>query len=370
MNTITVTNVSRVLIVDDEPSARQTMEMLLLREGYDMHFAANGPEALAALNDFPPDVILLDVMMPGMDGFEVCQTLKTDPNWQHVPIILVTALDSKRDLARGLDAGADDFLHKPYNSMELRARVRSMLRIKKRHDDLQEALQLREDLSNMIVHDIRNPLSSILIYCDLLEEHVSSAVGSDQLRTVRNESQRLSTFLTDMLMMAKMEHGQLVLSPSTVDMNELVRAAMNGYKHIAALKGLEMVLDLPDESRSLSLDVNLWRRVLDNLLSNAVKFSPSNGRIHIKMSYVQSNNSVAENLNDYLCISVTDEGPGIPEEHQNTIFDKFKIVASRRRDIAQVGLGLAFCKMVVDAHDGRIFVEPNEPRGSTFVIQL
>lgn len=358
---------ANILVVDDEPSARKTIEMLLLREGYVMHFAANGPEALGHIEQNQPDVILLDVMMPGMDGFEVCQIIKDSPSLQHIPIILVTALDSKKDLARGLDAGADDFLHKPYNSMELRARVRSMLRIKRRHDALQEALRLREDLSNMIVHDIRSPLSSILIYSDLLENFVPNEMGHDYLQTIRNETNRLSAFLTDMLMMAKMEHGKLVLMPSIVDINALVRAAVEGFRSVAGLKNLELQVDLPDATGHVSLDKNLWRRVLDNLLSNAVKFSPPNGRITIQVAYPRQNGNEPA---PQICICVLDEGPGIPIEHQDTIFDKFKIVATGRRDIAQVGLGLAFCKMVVDAHNGRVYVEPNQPKGSVFTVEM
>ena len=362
---------AQILIVDDEPSARKTIEMLLLREGYEMYFAANGPEALGKIELNPPDVILLDVMMPGMDGFEVCRVVKESPTWQHIPIILVTALDSKRDLARGLDAGADDFLHKPYNSMELRARVRSMLRIKRRHDDLEAALRLREDLSNMIVHDIRNPLSSILIYCDLLENFVPQVMGHEYVATIRNETNRLSAFLTDMLMMAKMEHGKLVLMPSLVDMNKLVNAAVDGYRSMAKLKHIELQVELPDVTAMVSLDKNLWRRVLDNLLSNAVKFSPPNGRIRIQATYPYHNSDDHQSEPRLqLRICVFDEGPGIPVEHEQTIFDKFKIVATGRRDIAQVGLGLTFCKMVVDAHNGRIYVKPNVPRGSVFTIEL
>lgn len=359
---------NRLLIVDDEPSARQTMEMLLLREGYEMVFAANGPEALERLEEKPPDAILLDVMMPGMDGFEVCRYLKTNPLYQHIPIILVTALDSKHDLARGLDAGADDFLHKPFNSLELRARVRSMLRIKQRHDALQQALRLREDLSNMIVHDIRSPLSSIIVYCDLLQESVSSELGLTYLETIRTEADRLSAFLTDMLMMAKMEYGRLVLSPAPVDVNRLIQDAVDGYAPMARLKRLKLQLDMPDETHYLSLDKNLWRRVVDNLLSNAVKFSPANGRIMVTIAYPRRDSALPDA--PALRVQVIDEGPGIPEEHQQTIFDKFKIVASGRRDIAQVGLGLAFCKMVVDAHDGRIYVKSNQPRGSVFTVEL
>ena len=145
-----------ILIVDDEPSARDTLEALLFSEGYHLAFAASGQEALDRLDELTPDVILLDVMMPKMDGFEVCQLLKSDKQWRHVPIILVTALDNKQDLARGLDAGADDFVSKPANALELRARVRSMLRIKEQHDlleaqrrELQTALHLREELARV-----------------------------------------------------------------------------------------------------------------------------------------------------------------------------------------------------------------------------
>lgn len=344
------------------------MEMLLLREGYELSFAADGYEALSHLDEESADVILLDVMMPGMDGFELCERLRRNPKWQHVPIILVTALDSKQDLARGLDAGADDFLHKPYNGLELRARVRSMLRIKQRHDELATALKLRDDLSSMIVHDIRSPLSSILIYCDLLEAEIGQE--SNALQTIRTEAGRLSGFLTDMLMMAKMEHGRLILSRSKVDLNELATAVCNSFKQLARLKEIHLVLQLPEEVRTIMVDASLWRRVLDNLLSNAVKFSPTGGTVTLRVEYPESDSEVTAVSTNQTRIQVIDEGPGIPAEHRETIFDKFEIIAAKRRDVTQVGLGLAFCKMVVVAHDGRIFMQPNQPRGSIFTVEL
>jgi signal transduction histidine kinase len=357
----------QILIVDDESYARQTIEMLLLKESYELFFAEDAHEALAQLDDELPDVILSDVMMPNMDGFELCQRIKRNPKWNHVPIILVTALDSKQDLARGLEAGADDFLHKPINGLELRARVRSMLRIKQRHDDLQAALQMRQDLANMIVHDIRSPLSTILIYCDLLESELDGNVQT--LDTIRGEANRLSSFLTDMLMMAKMEHGRLMLSQSPVDINELSVAVKNSYEPMAQLKEINFHLDLPEESNKLSLDANLWRRVLDNLVSNAIKFSPTGGNITLKVRYEDGGPSQNGNV-PHLNLQVMDEGPGIAAEHYETIFDKFKIVATGRRDVKQVGLGLAFCKMVVEAHNGRISVSANKPRGSIFTVEL
>ncbi len=352
----------QILIVDDEPYARQTIEMLLMKESYELFLVEDAHAALAQLDDEIPDVILSDVMMPNMDGFELCQRIKRNPKWSHVPIILVTALDSKQDLARGLEAGADDFLHKPINGLELRARVRSMLRIKLRHDDLQAALQMRQDLANMIVHDIRSPLSTILIYCDLLEADLGGDIPT--LETIRSEANRLSSFLTDMLMMAKMEHGRLLLNQSSVDINQLATAARDSYEPMAQLKEIDLKLDLPQESNKMSLDANLWRRVLDNLLSNAVKFSPTGGNVTLKVRY--GSNGSTPHLN----LQVLDEGPGIAKEHYETIFDKFKIVASGRRDVKQVGLGLAFCKMVVEAHNGRISVDANKPRGSIFTVEL
>lgn len=361
---------AQILIVDDEPSARQTAEMLLLREGHALHFAEDAYEALAHLDDedeILPDVILLDVMMPGMDGFELCKRLKRNEKWSHIPIILITALDSKQDLARGLDAGADDFLHKPYHGLELRARVRSMLRIKARHDDLQTMLKLRQDLANMIVHDIRSPLSSILIHCDLLEEYIPE--GVDNLSMIRGESVRLSGFLTDMLMLAKMEHGRLVLVRSHVNINEMAVAVYDSYSPIAHLKEVEFVLDLPSESIVMSLDKNLWRRVLDNLVSNAIKFSPANTVVTLRIRQSARVDNVDEKC-PQLCVEVIDQGPGIPNEYRETIFDQFKIIASGRRDVKQVGLGLAFCKMVVDAHEGEIYVKSNTPNGSIFMVEL
>ena len=144
----------RVMIVDDEHITRHTLEALLQQEGYDLFFADSGQEALNQVGEIKPDVILLDVMMPNINGFEVCRRIKANEDWRHIPIILVTALASKKDLARGIDAGADDFLSKPVSSLELSARVRSMMRIKSQYDqleaqklDLEKTLELREELT-------------------------------------------------------------------------------------------------------------------------------------------------------------------------------------------------------------------------------
>ena len=353
-----------ILIVDDDSSARQTAEMLLIPEGYQMSFAVSGPDALAQLSELKPDVILLDVMMPGMDGYEVCRRLKAAAAWRHIPVILVTALDTKENLALGLEAGADDFVSKPVNKLELRARVRSMLRIKQRHDDLERLLRLREDLSNMIMHDMRSPLTAMALYLDLLEKESLSEQGQNNLKTLRSQANRLNSFITDMLVMTKLEQGKLVLYETNIEMKALLTTVYQNYLPLAESRDLKFNLELPDEPLPWKGDANLWQRVLDNLISNALKFSLPGGTVTLRLQPAPANGS------RHFCLQVVDEGPGVPPDYREMVFDKFQIASVRRRDVTQMGLGLAFCKLVVEAHRGRIFITENHPQGAIFNVEL
>ena len=359
---------STILIVDDESVARDILEGFLFREGYDLVFAENGREALAYVEKSPPDVILLDVMLPEIDGFEICRRLKGDSRRRHIPIILITALGGKEDLIRGLDAGADDFLRKPVNDLELRARVRSLLRIKQQYDDLQAALMMREDLAHMIVHDMRTPLSAIIGYSELLL--MQNSIPPEYATTmdkIHIQARRLNSFMNDMLMVAKMEAEQLVLNPIPVDVAFLVRRVAESHEVIARSKRIEIDLDLPVEQQLVSVDNTLFQRVLDNLVSNALKYSPTHSTIILKLEYPENAGSL-----DRTCqfrFLVFDQGSGIAAEDRERIFNKYEIASLKQRG-AQVGLGLAFCKMVVDAHRGRIWVEANQPEGSVFVVEI
>jgi len=163
-----------ILIIDDEPDNFDVIEAYLDQEDYQLSYVSNGQQAFDLLNSFQPDVILLDVMMPVMNGIEFCRKFKSSTQWRHIPIIIVTALTASEDLAHCLAAGADDFISKPVNRLELRARLSSMLRIKHQYDNLQDVLRMREDMVNMVVHDLRNPLASITLsadYCNVLTFH-------------------------------------------------------------------------------------------------------------------------------------------------------------------------------------------------------
>ena len=361
-----------VLIVDDEPMARDIMEGFLFQEGYELVFASSGLEALSILEAVNPDLILLDVMMPDLNGFEICQRLKADKTWRHVPIILVTALGQQADLARGFEAGADDFLRKPVDDIELRARVRGMLRIKKQHDELQANLHLREDLAHMIVHDMRTPVSAILGYCELLQMK-GAAAFLKEIEKIRQQALSLNSFLNDILVMAKMEADRLILHPSQVELKEFIQQAVQNHQVIAEIKRINLVIDLPEESRPARLDSNLFQRVLDNLLANAIKFSPYEGSVILRLEYPAVPQPAGEDTAGLqFRLTVLDEGPGVPEEYRDRIFDKFEIVTLAQNESAtyQAGLGLAFCKLVVEAHNGSISVEDNQPNGSAFIVEI
>ena len=357
---------SNILIVDDEQSMRLKLESMLMGEDYDITLLADGEELLEKVAEIKPDLIILDLMMPKVDGFEVCRRLKANNQFQHIPIILVTVLDAKKVLTKGLgDAGADDFLQKPVSKVELQARVRSMLRIKRQYDELEATLRMREELSNMIVHDMSSPIISVLLHATLMEEKIEDAELLNHLEMIRLAADRLDSFVNDMLMLAKMEQSKLRLNPSIVDINQLVLDAEKHFRVIAHSKGIQLVLSLPDPPLLMSLDSNLFRRVIANLLANALQYSLSDTTVTLNLKTIDKHDDKS-----HLYMEVIDQGPGIPEEYHQKVFEKFEVVDLKRKGIPQIGLGLTFCKMAIDAHGGEIFVKPNHPQGSVFVVKI
>jgi two-component system, sensor histidine kinase and response regulator len=351
-----------VLVVDDEPDNFDVIETLLSDRDYQLHYAANGQEAIASLDTFNPDLILLDVMMPGIDGIEVCRLIKALSKWQAVPIIMVTALSSKSDLAHCLTTGADDFISKPVNGIELRARVHSMLRIKQQYNDLQTLLKLREDMVYMVVHDLRNPLAGILLGLELLRSvEYPREKQNSKLTQIYSSAQAIQVLIDDLLQIALLESGKIRLNCTEVDLCDLIQSARSNFEAIAAQKNQLLVTQLPETpSRKVSVDATMIHRTLDNILSNAIKFSPANSQIIVNVEFLTSGDAK---------IQVIDSGPGVPDTLRHKIFEKYEI-GTLMPALSQIGLGLAFCKMVVEAHGGKICVRNNQPQGAIFEITL
>jgi two-component system, sensor histidine kinase and response regulator len=351
-----------ILVVDDEPDNFDVIETFLSKQDYQLYYAASGEEAIAFLETYSPSLILLDVMMPGIDGIEVCRQLKASSKWQAIPVIMVTALSTKSDLAYCLESGADDFISKPVNAAELRARVQSMLRIKHQYDEVQALLKSREDMVNMIVHDLRNPLCSIILGLELLGTiDYKKEKRKQKIGKINESAKALQNLIDNLLKVASMESGKICLNLTEVDLGGLISSSISRFEAIAAQKNQLLVYNSQKIfEKKHFVDVDLTCRVLDNLLSNAIKFSPSNSQIIAKLEFLESGDAV---------IQIVDSGSGIADELQHKIFEKYEI-GTLMPGVSQIGLGLAFCKMVVEAHGGKISVKNNQPKGAIFKICL
>ncbi|MCZ6632552.1 MAG: response regulator [bacterium] len=362
-------NNPRILIVDDRPSNLKALRVRLTHEGYDLLEATNGPDALDRVEREHPDLVLLDVMMPKMDGFEVCRRIKARTHF--IPVVLITALADQDARVTGIEAGADDFLNKPVDPGELKARVKALLHtralydeLQHRYEDLKQLEVMRETLTQMIVHDLRNPLAAILGYAKILKRknYVSQEErAQNALHTIDMCGQNLLDMITAMLDLAKLEAGEMQLNLESVDLFEVLHDVDTGMKSLLERKNLILKFDLPGDLACLHVDRESLRRILVNILGNAVKFSPTGGCIHIG----------ARQKDHHVCISITDQGPGIPPEYRERIFEKFGQVESQQSgQTYATGLGLAFCKMAVEAHGGNIGVESEIGNGSTFYFRL
>jgi two-component system sensor histidine kinase/response regulator len=359
-----------VIVVDDTDVSAEVLRRLLVQDGYSVEVAHDGETGLEAVRRSTPDLVLLDVMMPGIDGFEVCHRIRTRQTRAYVPVMLLTALDSATDLARGLNAGADDFISKPAPRIELRARVRSLLRIRRQHLELVEQRgrlevwsRQREDLVRMVVHDLRSPVTAIQLATSGLlgpEHKLSPAVRKD-LETIREEARRVGRYLEEMLLLARQEEGKLSLSFEEADLRGIAKETLNSLRHVAAARGVKFKESMPPAPVLLHGDPALLRRVVDNLVTNAIKFSPADGTVEVQIS----------SHKDKVALEVLDEGPGVPEQARDRIFEKYEIVKVREAGGPQTGLGLAFCRMVVEAHGGSVSCHPRKQGpGSRFHVSL
>lgn len=352
-----------VLVVDDEESNLLLIENTLDYAQCRVHLARDGQEALDSVAAEAPDIILLDVMMPRIDGFEVCRRLKSDPETRAIPVIVLTALDQANDHARALDMGADDFMTKPFNPTILQARLRSYIRAKRLADEVRDLQALKTDLTRMIVHDLNGPVFGVMGYLDLIAMSPDlPEKAARQLGAARRSAQEISRMIANLLDIDRMEAGHLHPRPVPFDWPTLIAEAIEPLR--PAWEARELTLDLKGpQSEMAKGDKDLLRRVVQNLVGNAVKFADPDHPVRIRWS-----------LDGALRFAVANRGRSIAPQDQPRIFDKFAQVGDRPDAARQgCGLGLAFCRMAVEAHGGHIeLASPPEnwPDGVEFSMHI
>lgn len=362
-----------ILVVDDNPHNRAIAEAHLKSFGYRVMTAESGEDALAIMGETEPSLVLLDVVMPRMDGYETCANMRKLPNGADVPIVFLTALSDVSSHQRAMESGVDDFLTKPINRTELLLRVRSLLRINELHRDLKEGYELirsqrdtlvrvqrqREELMQHVVHDLKNPLGAI----EMNARYLMSSLGEetiDAARDIVESAGALRRMVMNLLDICRSEDGELVPTLTDVDVTSLVTTVIGEHARESMDRNVVLRSSVFPGCESVRADQDLIRRVLENLLVNAIRHAPRSSSVDI----------VAQSAGNDVELHVRDAGNGVPEEYRERVFDKYVRLDASTSSLANRGLGLTFCRIAVEAHGGRVWVEPNKPSGAAFIVRL
>jgi len=355
----------KVLIADDDRLNIRILGGILRSEGFVLGEAASGEQALEVYATFQPDLVLLDVTMPGIDGFETCRRLRTEYGTKCAPVVFITARSESDDVVEGLVAGAVDYLPKPFKPKEVLARIRSHLhnRILSEQqkllvEQLSKANHAKNRFLGMAAHDLRNPLASIRGIAEFLREGAVGPLTADQLdliETIHGASTSMLDMVNELLDVATIESGELKLNRGPHDLAELVKKAVAMINREAGKKSTQVVVELSAGAIKAEIDPAKMKQVIDNLLSNGVKYSPPGSTITATVTHDEAKRTCS--------FAVRDQGPGIPENERDKLFKDFSRLSSQPTGGEKsTGLGLAICRKIVDAHHGTIVAE-NLPQG-------
>ena len=353
-----------ILIVDDTHSNLQLLVSMLKDYGYKARPVSSGPAGIRAAQSSPPDLILLDINMPQIDGYEVCKRLKADEKLKSIPVIFISGLNEPLDKVRAFQVGGVDYITKPFEVEEVAARVDTHLNLRRQREALaanverlHELERMRDALTQMIVHDMRSPLLALQLSIDVAcESAPSNPVLNKVLTTARHSTVFLVEMVSQILDLSQLEAGALEIKKTPEDLVELARTAIDHCHYLAADKNVEL---LGAKTVPIECDGGLIQRVIGNLVGNALKFTPPRGKISVT---VRVSRMLAR-------VSVQDNGPGIAKENFTRIFDKFVQIEGPDRRKGS-GLGLAFVKLAAEAHGGKVGLESELGVGSTFWVEL
>ncbi|MFS0514500.1 response regulator [Nostoc sp. UIC 10607] len=370
MSVVENNRIYRILAVDDTRDNLILVQTILESEGYEIDLASDGIKALRQVEQSPPDLILLDVMMPGIDGYEVTRRIRKNPTISYIPILLITAFHES-SVVEGLDAGADDFIRKPFDTDELLARVRSLLRLKHSLDEQQKMARQREDFVSRLTHDLRTPLVAADRMLSLFEMETFCKISPEMKQAIAvmiRSNQNLMEMVNTLLEVYRFEAGKKTLNWEVCDLREISQEVVSELSPLTSEKGLILKIDTSDlDSQRKNAGIIMGdrlelRRVLNNLIANAIKFTDTGG-ITIRI-FEGSPNQANQ---DSVIIEIEDTGYGIAPEDQATIFERFRQGKNKR---SGSGLGLHLSHRIVEAHAGTIQVTSELGKGSLFTLQL
>ncbi|GAB5492155.1 MAG: response regulator [Phototrophicaceae bacterium] len=362
-----------ILLVDDVIDNLEMLTDMLENQGHTVKIALDGQEAFTQIAIEQPDIILLDIQMPGMDGYEVCEKIKANPETQDIPVIFLSALSETKDIIKAFDVGGVDYISKPFKFREVGARVASQLKLSRqrkeiellRERDKQQFESLAKIKNNFLygtAHDLKNPLTGLMLYTQLLR---STPPDSQQEITeiangIELSARKMQSLITDILDLAQMQVGDQ-MNFIELPLQPILENVVRNFTILAKEKDITLSLSVPEESVSYPIDTSYFERMLDNLTSNAIKYTLNGGKVSISL----------QNCEDTLELRIADTGLGIPKDDIPKLFEAFyRVKKKSHRKESGSGLGLSMVAAIVDDHNGTIHVESEEGVGSTFIITL
>jgi len=354
--------ISKILIVDDERANQFLLENLLTANGYKTTTASDGEECLRKLENELPDLILLDIMMPHMSGIQVLERIVQHAVWKEIPVIMVTAKTSTYDVQEALGMGAIDYIKKPFEEMELLARVKVGVRLKEKEDYLRDMIKQREEFVRIISHDLRSPFIAISGFAEMiLDDENLTSQQKESIKKILESVTFSQDYFNRLLSWAKLEHGEIELNKEEMDVSRLINSCYQFHQPIADKKEIGLINKL-DDGFTILADEVFFRQVIDNLLSNAIKFTSPKGHVTCYSSHTDR----------YHELIISDNGIGMPPNLTPDNLFIMQRIDSRRgtKNEKGTGLGLGICKKILDAHGFEITFRKNSEGGADFIITI
>ncbi len=355
-----VGKISTILLVDDVAANLKLLGEILSTEGYKIRQVTSGLQALKVASIEKPDLILLDIMMPGMDGFEVCRQLKLNEGLKDIPVIFISALNDTENIVKALAAGGVDYINKPFQEQEVLARVRTHLKLRCQNRELFELNATKDRFFSIIAHDLRGPLGGFMGLTEIMadeNQYFTAGERAEMMSDLRQSARNTFTLLENLLEWSQMDRGFTEYTPKRLHLLDMVKECINIVAEPAKGKMIGLIAQITDEPFVFA-DKNMLQTVIRNLLSNAIKFTPKGGEVTISSETTANRRTV---------ISVKDTGIGMKEELRNNLF---RIDANTKRPGTEgeqsTGLGLLLCKQFVEKQGGEIWVESTPNQGSVF----
>lgn len=361
---------SHLLVVDDAPENLRVIAHVLKGKDLKISFARNGVEALEKIDRAPPDLVILDINMPEMNGYEVCRNLKDDPATEHIPVIFVTSKDKPEDIVKGFEAGAVDYLTRPVNAAELYARITTHLELKRSQDiiqqqneELREMNASKDKFLSILAHDLKNPIAGLITVSELMMKMFDNLREEEKVAYIKDINQsagRTLQILEDLLQWSRSQSGRLQQRPEKIKLRKITAEAIAAHENAAEEKGISVENRVPDDLTACA-DRHMIATVVRNLVSNAVKFTGTGGAI------VCAGSDGGTHV-DY---TVEDTGVGIPPENMKRLFriDGGLSTPGTRKEKG-TGLGLILCKEFIQKNNGTISAENRDEGGAVFRFTL